>query len=211
MMMMVRRLGKPLLSRFLHGFFHGRTLNKAVVYSPIEPRTYFDRIKSLDDFDIKVRFDLSYLVYTEEYRTFISMLHDARRQGLSGTEILEHTSGEIICYCHLNQLDLGFSVLGRSFKLGYDLNGFTYDALLKGLWVAGKASEARDLFKKVSSGENNFLYLQVQTISGTMVNGLCESGSVLEARDLLVATEDLRCDVEAYSSNIWALLGENGR
>lgn len=55
----------------------------------------------------------------------------------------------INCFCHLNEVDYGFSLLGGIIKRGFFPDVITYNTLLRGLISQGKSVEAERLFKKL--------------------------------------------------------------
>ncbi|XP_058211987.1 pentatricopeptide repeat-containing protein At1g12300, mitochondrial-like isoform X2 [Rhododendron vialii] len=55
----------------------------------------------------------------------------------------------INCYCHVNQVGFGFSLLGSIFKRGYTPDVVTFNTLLNALIPQDKADEALSLFNKL--------------------------------------------------------------
>ncbi|KAI8002975.1 Pentatricopeptide repeat-containing protein, partial [Camellia lanceoleosa] len=55
----------------------------------------------------------------------------------------------INCYCRLNQVHFGFSLLGSLFKRGFTPDATTFNTLINGLILEDKTPEAVELFKKL--------------------------------------------------------------
>ncbi|THG08224.1 hypothetical protein TEA_002201 [Camellia sinensis var. sinensis] len=93
----------------------------------------------------------------------------------------------INCYCHLNQVHVGFSVFGCLFKRGFIPTVATFNTLINGLILEDKTHEAVELFKKlITSREiepNVVMY-------GTIINGLCRIGNTIRAVSLIRIMED---------------------
>ncbi|XP_076944171.1 uncharacterized protein LOC143614699 [Bidens hawaiensis] len=82
------------------------------------------------------------------------------------------------CYCNVNEVGLGFGILGVILKKGFVANCVTYTSLIKGL-VKVKGSnnnilEAVRVFKKMV-----VLGVRPHGVTyGTLINGLCRAGKV---------------------------------
>lgn len=111
---------------------------------------------------------------------------------------------EINCYCHLNGVDFGFSLLGGLFKRAYIPNVVTFTTLINGLISEDKIAEAVELFKKlIRKGE-----IEPNVVTyGTIVNGLCKTGSTSTAIRLLQMMEEGSCKLNTvvYSTIIDSL------
>ena len=78
----------------------------------------------------------------------------------------------INCFCHLIQVDFGFSVLATILKLGYHPNPVILTTLVKGLCLQGNIAGAVRL---VEDMEKN-VYQPNEFTCGTILNGLCKIG-----------------------------------
>ena len=78
----------------------------------------------------------------------------------------------INCFCHLNRVDFGFSILATILKLGYHPNPVILTTLVKGLCLQGNIAGAGRL---VEDMEKNG-YQPNEFTCGTILNGLCKIG-----------------------------------
>ncbi|THG02463.1 hypothetical protein TEA_022433 [Camellia sinensis var. sinensis] len=96
----------------------------------------------------------------------------------------------INCYCRLNQVDFGFSLLGILFKRGYTPNVTTFTTLINGLILQDKTPQAVELFKKLMRTRE----IEPDVVMyGTIVNGLCRTGNTIRAVSLLRIMEEGSC------------------
>ncbi|KAL7161208.1 hypothetical protein ACSBR2_041792 [Camellia fascicularis] len=93
----------------------------------------------------------------------------------------------INCFCKLNRVDLGFSILGNLLKLGYEPNITTFNTLINGLCVNAKIALAvKFLDEIVENGfQPNFI------TSSTIITGLCKIGNTSVAILLLRKMEEI--------------------
>ncbi|XP_028122912.1 pentatricopeptide repeat-containing protein At1g62914, mitochondrial-like [Camellia sinensis] len=93
----------------------------------------------------------------------------------------------INCFCKLNRVDLGFSILGNLLKLGYEPNITTFNTLINGLCVNAKIALAvKFLDEIVEKGfQPNFITYN------TIINGLCKIGNTSVAIRLLRKIEEI--------------------
>lgn len=122
---------------------------------------------------------LSVVVKMKHHYAALQMLDEMRQLG--GVLIDEYTMNIAInCYCQLNRVDFGFSILGSFLKLGHEPGIITFNTLIKEFFLADKASHAVEIFKKLSRDKpcvpNEVTFLAV-------INGLCKAGYTLMARD----------------------------
>ncbi|KAM7466417.1 hypothetical protein LguiB_013979 [Lonicera macranthoides] len=106
---------------------------------------------------------------------------------------------DINCYCHLNRVTFGFSLLGSLFKRGYEPTVVTFTTLIKGLFAQDKFSEAKNLFIKLL-GEKQIKPTVVTY--GAVMNGLCKSGNTKIAIELLKSMETLNFEADVYCYNM---------
>ena len=115
----------------------------------------------------------------KHYSVVITLI---RNMGSFGITPNVYTLNVLInCYCHLNRVDFGFSVLATILKLGYQPTQSTLNTLLKGLCLQGNVSGAVRLVEEM---ENKGYQPDVITV-GTIVNGLCKIGETSAAIRLL--------------------------
>ena len=89
-------------------------------------------------------------------------------------------------YCHLNQVDFGFSVLATNLKLGYQPDYITLTTLVKGLYLKGNILGVVRLVEEMEKkGYETDAYT-----CGTIVNGLCKIGQTSVAIRLLRKLEE---------------------
>ncbi|KAM7522724.1 hypothetical protein LguiA_012626 [Lonicera macranthoides] len=144
---------------------------------------------------------LGSIVKMGEYQTVLSLI---QKMQLSGVEDNVYTiSIAINCYCHLNQVDLGFALLGSIFKHGFVPHVVTFNTLMKGLFAQGKSSEAEKLFKKLLS--EKLIEPDVFTY-GTVINGLCKSGNTLAAIEFLKTLEKHNFEANIVLSSYNAII-----
>ncbi|KAI8561112.1 hypothetical protein RHMOL_Rhmol04G0311700 [Rhododendron molle] len=97
----------------------------------------------------------------------------------------------INCYCRLNRVDFGFSLLGCLFKSGCTPDVYTFNTLLNGLIVQHKTAEAGQLFKELA--RNRDIEPNV-VMCGTIINGPCKVGNTVTAIRLLRIMEEGSCE-----------------
>ncbi|THG08418.1 hypothetical protein TEA_015076 [Camellia sinensis var. sinensis] len=123
------------------------------------------------------------------YATALFLIHNL--QFLQGIQVDLYTfSIAINCYCHLNRVHFGFSILGTLFKCGYTPNVYIFSTLINGLILEDKTPEAVELFKKLM--RNREIEPNV-VMYGTIVNGLCRTGNTIRAVSLLRIMEKGSC------------------
>ena len=92
----------------------------------------------------------------------------------------------INCFCHLNHLDFGFSVLATIFKLGYQPNHITLNTLVKGLCLQGKIARVVRLVEEMEKNGHE----PDAVTCGTILNALCKIGKTDMAIRLLRKMEE---------------------
>ncbi|CAL5351199.1 unnamed protein product [Camellia sinensis] len=138
------------------------------------------------------------------YATALSLIRNKLQQ-LQGIQVDFYTCNIAInCYCHLNRVDFGLSLLGTLFKRGYTPSVITFTTLINGLILQDKTPQAVELFKKLMRSReiepNVVMY-------GTIVNGLCRTGNTIRAVSLLRIMEEGSCkpDTVVYTTIIDSL------
>ena len=113
----------------------------------------------------------------------------------------------INCYCLLNRIDWGFSVLGFFFKRGYMPDVITFATLLKGLFREYKILEAQELFRKIICEK---LCQPSDKMFATVIDGLCKVGNTRAAIEFLRIMERGKCkpDTIVYSTIIDSLCND---
>ncbi|KAI8561081.1 hypothetical protein RHMOL_Rhmol04G0308900 [Rhododendron molle] len=104
----------------------------------------------------------------------------------------------INCYCCVNRVGFGFSLLGNIFKRGYTPCVVTFTSLLNGLIVHDKTVEAVEFFEKiVKKGE----FKPDVSRYGSFINRLCKMGNKGAAISFLRIAEDggLKPNTTIYS------------
>ncbi|KAL0456625.1 UNVERIFIED_CONTAM: Pentatricopeptide repeat-containing protein, mitochondrial [Sesamum latifolium] len=134
------------------------------------------------------------VVKMKQYSIALNLFDEMSQKG---TPVSEYTLTIVInCYCLLNQVDFGFTILGSFFKCGYEPNVTIFTTLIKGLFLDDKVIEAEKLFKKL-------LALRVcepnEVMVLTVINGLCETRHTLNAYDLLGLFEKTTWKPNVYS------------
>ncbi|THG22715.1 hypothetical protein TEA_018483 [Camellia sinensis var. sinensis] len=89
----------------------------------------------------------------------------------------------INCFCNLNRVDLGFSILGKILKLGYESDTTTFNTLIKGLCVTSTVKFFDEIVEK-GFPPDFFTYI-------TILNGLCKTGNASAAIILLKKMEEI--------------------
>ncbi|KAF5940862.1 hypothetical protein HYC85_022029 [Camellia sinensis] len=110
----------------------------------------------------------------------------------------------INCYCYLNGVDFGLSLLGTLFKRGYTPDVTTFTTLINGLILQDKTPQAVELFKKLMRTRE----IEPDVVMyGTIVNGLCRTGNTIRAVSLLRIMEEGSCkpNTVVYSTIIDSL------
>ncbi|XP_012845070.1 PREDICTED: putative pentatricopeptide repeat-containing protein At1g12700, mitochondrial [Erythranthe guttata] len=127
-------------------------------------------------------------------------LFDEMRQWAA--RINEYTMTILInCCCLFKHVDIGFAIFGCFFKRCHEPNVTTFNTLLKELFLDGNVAEAEKLFKKIFT----FKLCEPNDVTIlTVVDGLCKTGHVLAANDLLWLLEKTiyKPNVKAYNAVI---------
>lgn len=133
---------------------------------------------------------------------YLDALSVFRNMSILGVAVDAYTMTVVInCFCLMNRVDFGFSILGTFFKRGFLPNVTTFTTLLKGLFREDRIGEAQKLFKKIIR-EN--LCEPNEVMYGTVIDGLCKIGNTGAAIDLLRVMERGKCrpDNVVYNSII---------
>ncbi|KAM7462393.1 hypothetical protein LguiA_030514 [Lonicera macranthoides] len=134
---------------------------------------------------------LGSIVKLGHYQTVLSLIKQLHLQGVLVDAYTINIG--INCYCHLNRVDFGFSLLGSLFKGGYEPNVVTFTALIKGLFAQDKFSEAKNLLVKLVTDKQ----IELDAVTyGTVINGLCKSGNTKIAMELLRSIETLNFEAD---------------
>ncbi|XP_037496448.1 pentatricopeptide repeat-containing protein At1g62914, mitochondrial [Jatropha curcas] len=113
------------------------------------------------------------------------------------------------CFCHLDRVDFGFSLLGKIFKLGFQPTIITLNTLINGLCSEDAFDEAVELFDEmVAKGYQPDVYTY-----NVIVNGLCKIAKTNVAFGILkrMVEEDCEPDVVSYNAIIDSLCCNSGR
>ncbi|XP_019057200.1 PREDICTED: pentatricopeptide repeat-containing protein At1g12300, mitochondrial-like [Tarenaya hassleriana] len=190
---MLRRMASASTSGFVHSHLSSCLCRRLWVSRSV---SYRERLRSgfgnsnvkdaVDVFDQMVRSRplpsivdfsklLSAVAKMKRYGIVISL---CKRMELHGISHNNYTLSILInCFCRSRQVDLGFSVLGKIIKLGYEPNVITFTTLINGLCIEGKLSAALSLVERmVKDG-----YTPDVVTCTTIVNGLCLQGRIHEA------------------------------
>ncbi|KAI8560978.1 hypothetical protein RHMOL_Rhmol04G0298800 [Rhododendron molle] len=120
----------------------------------------------------------------------------------------------INCYCRMNRVGFGFSVLGGIFKHGYTPDAVTFTTLLNGFIAQDKVAEAVALFQKlVKKGEikpNVATYASLEekgvhpdvVTYNSLIHGLCSSGRWKEANGMLGEMLDIGISPDIVTFNV---------
>ncbi|XP_059460282.1 pentatricopeptide repeat-containing protein At1g12775, mitochondrial-like [Corylus avellana] len=95
------------------------------------------------------------------------------------------------CFCHLNRVDFGFSILARILKFGFQPDCIILTTLVNGLCLQGKIVEAVKLvnkMEKIGYKPNTITY-------GTIMNCLCKIGKTSEAIGLFRKMKERNFDL----------------
>ncbi|KAG5554397.1 hypothetical protein RHGRI_012054 [Rhododendron griersonianum] len=131
----------------------------------------------------------------------------------------------INCYCRMNRVGFGFSLLGGIFKYGYTPDAVTFTTLLNGFIAQDKVAEAVELFQKlVKKGEikpnvATYASLEDQEEKGvhpdvvtynSLIHGLCSCGQWKEANGMFREMLDIGIspDIVTFSVLVDALTKE---
>ncbi|KAL6203490.1 hypothetical protein ACLB2K_027190 [Fragaria x ananassa] len=104
----------------------------------------------------------------------------------------QYTLSTVInCFCHLNQMGFGLSVLGHFFKLGLRPDVVAYNTLINGFVLKNRIQEAAGIFSKMLQGGH--CVPSVLTFS-TIIKGLCRRGDNNAAIQLLRKMDERGCE-----------------
>jgi pentatricopeptide repeat protein len=102
----------------------------------------FDRVLHMHPLPSIVVFNrlLSAIARMKYHSTVISLIKEMELLGIAPDAC---TLGVLInCFCHLNRVDVGFSILARILKLGFQPHYIILNTLVGGLCLHGKIAEA---------------------------------------------------------------------
>ncbi|KAL0400614.1 UNVERIFIED_CONTAM: Pentatricopeptide repeat-containing protein, mitochondrial [Sesamum latifolium] len=106
---------------------------------------------------------LTVVVKMKRYPVALSLFDKMRRLGAPVDVITMNIA--INCYCLLSRVDFGFAILGIFFKRGCEPDVFTFNTLIRGIFLVGEVAEAENLFKKLLSDKlcepNEVMFLTV--------------------------------------------------
>jgi len=130
---------------------------------------------------------LSAIVRMGHYETVITL---SKQMELAGISHNVYTLSILInCFSPLNHVDLGFSVLSKIIKLGFQPDTVTFSTLINGLRTVGKAAQAVEVL-------NDFVARGYQPHVHTytaIIKGLCKIGETTVASGLLKKMEEGNC------------------
>jgi pentatricopeptide repeat protein len=144
---------------------------------------------------------LTAIARMKHHSTVISLIKEMKLSGIASDAYIMSTL--INCFCHLNRVDFGFSILARILKLGFEPSCIILSTLVKGLCIQGKIVEAVRLVNKMEK-----IGYQPDIVTyGTIMNCLCKIGKTNEAIGLFRKMEErnLELDVVLYSTIIDSL------
>ncbi|KAL3850015.1 hypothetical protein ACJIZ3_011897 [Penstemon smallii] len=197
---------------------HTSVSHKGRSYFPPKPIIFdFNSINKVEDVicifrDMLRRRPLPYVIHfnksltsvvkMKQYSIALLLFDEMRQLGVPAHDYTMNIA--INCYCLLNRVDFGFSILCNFFKCGIQPNVTTFNTLIKGLFLEDRVFEAEKLFKKLLRERlcepNEITFLIV-------VNGLCKAGHTLTAFDLVMLLEKGRSkpNVRVYTTLIDSL------
>lgn len=142
-------------------------------------------------------------VKMRHYSLAVYMFDELRHRAIPLDECTLNIS--VNFYIRLSRVDLGMAVLAMFYKRGFAPGITTFSPLLRGLFYANMADEAELLFK-------NMLVENVckpdKLMYNTVIHGLCITGNVLTAQELIVRLEQgsgCKPDLYSYNTVIWTL------
>ncbi|XP_059460257.1 putative pentatricopeptide repeat-containing protein At1g12700, mitochondrial [Corylus avellana] len=163
----------------------------------------FDRMLHMHPLPSIVDFNqlLGAIARMKHHSTVITLIKEMELSGIAPNVYV--LSVLINCFCHLNWVDFGFSILARILKLGFQPDCIILNTLVKGLCLESKIVEAVKLVNKME----NIGYKPNTVTYGTVMNCLCKIGKTNEAVGLLRKMEErnLELDVVLYSTIIDSL------
>ncbi|XP_004296324.1 PREDICTED: pentatricopeptide repeat-containing protein At1g12300, mitochondrial-like [Fragaria vesca subsp. vesca] len=142
---------------------------------------------------------LTQLVKFKQYSAVIAL---SRKIGLIGIAPDYYTLAILInCYCHLNRLLFGLSVLGQFFKLGLQPNVITFNTLINGFVLDNQVQEAARFFNKMRKAGH--CKPDVFTFN-TLIKGSSKTGNNSAAMQLLSKMEEngYMPDIVSYNTVI---------
>uniref|UniRef100_A0A2N9GUD4 H(+)-exporting diphosphatase n=1 Tax=Fagus sylvatica TaxID=28930 RepID=A0A2N9GUD4_FAGSY len=150
---------------------------------------------------------LGAIVRMKHYSEVITLIREIESLGISPDV---YTLTVLInCFCHLNRVDFGFSVLARILKLGYQPNCITLNTIVKGLclqgepWWSCETAAAIELLRKLEEEKVEFNVVLYNTI----IDSLCKDRSVTEALNFLfeMMSKGIQPNVITYTCLIQGL------
>uniref|UniRef100_A0A803KN83 Pentatricopeptide repeat-containing protein n=1 Tax=Chenopodium quinoa TaxID=63459 RepID=A0A803KN83_CHEQI len=187
------------------------------------PQSLFNQLTSLRPLPSVIVFNqlftaISKLKWLHPHSTIISL---SRRLDLLGLPP-DNYSLTILAnsYCHLGFIDFGFSLLGKSLKLGYPPDCVTFTSLINGYilndmlpqaaQLIGDNASALTLLTKMHSAAHCKPNL---VIYNTIIDSLCKDSLLQQAMDLFSAikTDGIQPNVVTYTSLIRGLYNSGCR
>ncbi|CAI9099680.1 OLC1v1036537C1 [Oldenlandia corymbosa var. corymbosa] len=149
---------------------------------------------------------LDRLVKLKHYSLAISLYRNMTALGFPVSDYILNTV--IHCYCLVNKVDFGFSVLGGFFKRGIVPDVCTFGTLLKGLFKEIRINQAQELFRKIIFEK---LCEPDIPMCVTVIDGLCKVGNTSMAILFLRDMERGRVapDVKVYTAIVDSLCKDN--
>ncbi|KAL3753259.1 hypothetical protein ACJRO7_000625 [Eucalyptus globulus] len=161
---------------------------------------------------------LGAIVRMKHYSTAIRLIEQLPSLGVEGDVALLNIL--INCFCRLKRVDMGFSILGRIFKLGFHITVVTRNTLIDGLFIQGKTDQALrfldDMGRNGPEPDETTYNRQGAMQGGCRINsftynividGLCKEGLITEALRLheSMSKKGIKPDVVTYTSLIHGL------
>uniref|UniRef100_A0A2N9GIN2 H(+)-exporting diphosphatase n=1 Tax=Fagus sylvatica TaxID=28930 RepID=A0A2N9GIN2_FAGSY len=138
---------------------------------------------------------LGAIVRMKHYSEVITLIREIESLGISPDV---YTLTVLInCFCHLNRVDFGFSVLARILKLGYQPNCITLNTIVKGLCLQGDLGGAVRLVVEMEKKG----YKPDVITYGTIINSLCKIGETAAAIELLRKLEEEKVEFNVVLYN----------
>ncbi|KAB2032550.1 hypothetical protein ES319_D05G381900v1 [Gossypium barbadense] len=141
------------------------------------------------------------IVRIKHYAIVVSMCSQMELLGVSHD--VYSMSILINCFCQLDRIDFGLSILGKMLKLGVEPSAVTFSTLINGLCNQSKISEAVCMFDEMTEKwlmEGRGYEPNIVAYS-TVIDCLCKNGLLKEVLDLFseVKVKGIRPNIITYN------------
>ncbi|XP_039173071.1 putative pentatricopeptide repeat-containing protein At1g12700, mitochondrial [Eucalyptus grandis] len=139
---------------------------------------------------------LGTVVRMKHYSTAIRLIEQLHSLGVEDNHYWLTIS--LNCFCRLERVDLGLSILGRILKLGFPITVVATSTLIDGLFIQGKTDQALRFLDDMGRNGPE----PDETTYAIIAKGLCRAGNTRLAIELLRDWEERGCRFDSFAYGI---------